>query len=119
MFAANRIEKKIVQRSRLRSIIEPPVEPPERGEARVGVRFLGNVGRTPERGSGLVEIVLQQVGLGNSRAHRDLLVARQRTGPMMWQQDLDSFSTATAFEGRRGPCQRGLYGGGRHRPEYT
>ena len=112
------LERPRVQRdgARLLAALEgqASVQAPQRREPRVRQRFLGDVGRTPERGGRLRQVVLQQVGLGDSRAHRELVVAGERAGPVVGQQDLDRVGAPAAFEGRCRPGERGLDRGGGH-----
>ena len=76
------LERAAVQRDGTRLIAadvrQPPVQPPQRREAARRHGFAEGVGRPAERRRGLLEIVLQQPGLGQHRPQSQLVVARQR-----------------------------------------
>ncbi len=93
---------------------EASVQAPQRGEPGIRKRLFRNVGRPSQCRGGLREVVLQQVGLGDPRPDRELVVAGERTRPVVGQQDLDRFGAPAAFEGRSRSGQCGLDRGSGH-----
>ena len=71
------------------------------------------VGRAAERAGGLIEVVLEQRGLGEHRPHRQLFVARQRRA-QRGREHLRRFGAAAALERRAGAHQQRLQGRRRH-----
>jgi len=77
---------------------QPAVQPPQRRELSVGDLFAERVGRAPESGGGLNQIVLQQPCFGQRRANTQLVLTAERPGPQNGRQQLRGFRPAAAFE---------------------
>ena len=101
-----------VQRDRARLFAarkrQAAVQAPERREARVGERLAHGVRRAAERRGGLAQVVLEQPGRGERRAHRGFVVFVQRAGAEQRRQQLRGFDAAAAIEGDVRPAERRL-----------
>jgi len=76
---------------------EPAVQPPQRRKAAGRDRLAERIRRASQDCGGLIEIILQQGGLCQHRAHRQLVVAGQR-GAEHGRQHLGGFGAVAALE---------------------
>jgi hypothetical protein len=93
---------------------EPAVQAPQGREPGVWEGFLRHVGRAAQGRRRQRQIIEQQIGFGDAHPHRELIVAGQRAGTVMGQQDLDGIRATAALERRRGACKSSLDRGSRH-----
>src|SRR5262245_56673345 len=100
-----------MQRDRARLIAtregEPPVQPPQGGQLAVGERVAQRVGRASKRRSGLREVILEQIRLGQRGPDGELVSAIERSGPQYRHEHLRGFGATPAFERSPGSRKNG------------
>jgi hypothetical protein len=78
------------------------VKTPEGGQTRRLERVTQGVRQTPECGRGLSQVVLQEVGFGESRPDGEIVFRRQGAATLELGQNLCGFRTTSAQ--KRGGC---------------
>ena len=74
------------------------VQAPERGEPGGGDVVAEGVRCAAEHGAGLVEVVLEEPGLGQGAPDGEVLLTHEDGGPQQRREDLDGLGSAAAFD---------------------